>query len=343
MKKVSFKSWVVLIYVLFLMSIWVAMWLVVFKNSFVYYNNLEYQDIQEVLHSNIYTKTDVAFKLVKTYNSNGWGYSDVMSCPSAIPNRITMSWNTLLTNNIQTTIHYADGVVYCLSDTAHNGSNFRLFFNLAHDDYETAEFKDSYVTLAWSTPMQGTTTFTWADVDFTHISFTTTWISGDGYDDNFNSDYYRVVSTWSAATGTLYPDMIYDDDTYPRRMMFGYLNPSDKFRNIFWNNEEVNNFINDNTNNDDPVFVKLWDVSSGYIILTIDGEIDLKIAKYDRRQYTDDWVLYPLEIVNWKNITWNWYIQINWTKLSTSTTKTWNEYNFDFSNHDYAIFIKNLP
>ena len=286
MNKIIDKSAVVLIYVLFLMSIWVAMWLVVFNNSFVYYNNLEYQDIQENLHANIYTKTDVAFKLVKTYNWNWGWYTDVISCPWAW-NTITMSWDTLLSTGLQTTIHYLDWVVYCEANSNHNWSLFSLFFNTNHDDFETSEFKLSYVTLTWSTPMQWETTFTWADTDFSLISFSKTGLGWDDYDDNFNSDNYKVVSTWSASTGTLYPDGHLDDDVFPRRMMFWYLNPDTKFRNIFWNNEATSDFISSNINNDDWFFEKIWDVSTGSIILTIDWTYDLKIAKYTRSLYSD--------------------------------------------------------
>ncbi len=335
------KLWVVLIYVLFLMSIWVAMWLVVFKNSFVYYNNLEYQDILENLHSNIYTKTDVAFKLVKTYNSNWWWFTDVMSCPW-VWNAVTMSWDTLpITSWMTTTIKNIDWVVHCLSDSTHNSDYFRLYFNTAHDNFETAEFKDNYVTLTWSAPMQWETTFSWADLDNTLISFSLSWLPSDWYDDNFNSDDYKVVSTGSASTGTFYPEWFMDDDTFPRRMMFWYLNPDTKFRNIFWNNQAINDFIDANVNNNDSYFVKLWDVSSWSILITIDWTYDLKIAKYDRSQYTNDGTLYPVEVNNWNSLTWNWYIQKIWNTLSTSDTKTWNEYVFNFSVHDYALFLRN--
>lgn len=342
MKKVINKWGVVLIYVLFLMSIWVAMWLVVFKNSFVYYNNLEYQDILENLHSNIYTKTDVAFKLVKTYNWNGGWYTDVISCPWA-SNTITMSWDTLKTTWMLTDIHYLDWVVYCTSSwSTHWWSWFSLFFNKAHDNFEIAEFKLNYVTLTGSAPMQWETTFTWADTDNTLISFSNASLSGvDLLDDNFNSDDYKVVSTGSSSTGTLYPDWFLDDDVFPRRMMFWYLNPSTKFRNIFWNNEEINNFIDANTNNNDGFFEKIWNVNTWYIILTIDWTYDLKIAKYIRSIYSDNGILEPLEILNWASLTWKWYIQNNAWVLSATWSITWNEYVFDFSVYDYALFLRN--
>ena len=189
--------------------------------------------------------------------------------------------------------------------------------------------------------MQWETTFTWADTDFSLISFSKTGLGWDDYDDNFNSDNYKVVSTWSASTGTLYPDGHLDDDVFPRRMMFWYLNPDTKFRNIFWNNEATSDFISSNINNDDWFFEKIWDVSTGSIILTIDWTYDLKIAKYTRSLYSDSNILEPIEILNWTNLTWNWYIQNNSGVVSATWSKTWNEYNFNFATYDYALFLKN--
>ena len=333
-------KWVVLLYVLFLVSIWVAMWLVVFKNSSVYYNNLAYQEILENLHSNIYTKSNVLIRFVKTFNSNWNWFNDGINCPTSV----TMSWNTVRDTWMSTTIRYLDSTIICESDTTHNWTWFTIYFNAANNGFQAAEYMGDFVTLTWSSPIQWEVTFTWASTDNPLISFTYTF-TPDWYDDNLDSDDYKVVSTGSSSTGTFYPDKYIDDDTFPRTIIFWYLNPVDEFKNIFWNNEDTNNFIDGNTNNDDPVYTNLWDIDSWYMILTVDWTYDLKIVQFDRDIYSDSWILEPLYTYKWSNLTWLWYIQSTGALLLSSSWsywfETWDEFIFDFSNNDYAVFLKN--
>jgi len=335
--KIISKSWIVLVYVLFLLSIWSVMWVLVFKNSFVYYNNIEYQNILENLHSNIYTKTDTAFKLVRTFNSNWSWYIDDISCPQDV----TMSWNTLKSTPITTSLNYIDQVAFCSG--LYNGFNFNIYFNANHDNFSNAEYRGSYVTLTWT--MYWESTFSGSDTDATLITFLNNWtnlINIDKVDDNFNSDDYKAVSTWSSSTWVLYPNNFIDDDVLPREVIFWYISSKSTFKNVFWNNDKINNFIANNSNNNDILHEKIWNVGSWVVILTIDWVYDLKLVKYSKLDYNNLKTLKSLQVLNWKNLTWNWYIQNNSGILSASTVKTWKEYLFDFKNNDYAIFIKNI-
>jgi len=313
------------------------MWVLVFKNSFVYYNNIEYQNILENLHTNIYTKTDTAFKLVRTFNSNGSWFTDNISCPQDV----TMSWTTMIWSNIPTTLNYVDQVASCV--WTYNGFNFNIYFNSNYDNFSNAEYRGSYVTLTWT--MFWETTFTWADTDATLITFLNNWTNLkwlDKIDDNFNSDDYKVVSTWSSSTWVLYPNNFIDDDVLPREVIFWYLSAKSNFKNIFWSNDKINTFIANNSNNDDILHEKIWNVSSWSIILTINWNYDLKLVKFNKADFNNLNTLNSIHVLNWKNLTWNWYIQNNGWVLSTSIVKTWNEYIFDFKNNDYGLFLKNI-
>jgi len=335
--KITNKSGIVLIYVLFLLSIWSVMWVLVFKNSFVYYNNIEYQNILENLHTNIYTKKDTAFKLVRTFNSNGSGYTDNISCPQ----NVTMSWSVFSGSAIPTSLDYTDWVASCI--WTYNRFNFHINFNSNYDNFSNAEYRGSYVTLTWT--MFWEPNFSWLDTDSTQITFLNNWTNLkniDNIDDNFNSDDYRVVSTWSSSTGVLYPNNFIDDDVLPREVIFWYIWAKSIFKNILWSNDKINTFIANNSNNDDILHEKMWNVGSWMVILTVNWNYDLKLVKFSKSDYNNLNTLRSLEVLNWINLTWNWYIQNNSKVLSTSITKTWNEYIFDFKNNDYALFLKNI-
>jgi hypothetical protein len=66
----------------------------------------------------------------------------------------------------------------------------------------------------------------------------------------------------------------------------------------------------------------------------------MKILEFDPLAYKNDYTLLPVNTFDWLNITtFEWYIQNTWSTLDLSTAQTWNEYEFDFKNKDYAIFL----
>ncbi len=182
------------------------------------------------------------------------------------------------------------------------------------------------------------------DTDSTLISFDETWtVWWDNYDDNFNSDDYRVTSTW----GIYYPGWFQDDDVIPRLTIFWDVRDSNTYQNIFWSNYETNAFIEKNTNNNDWLNLKMWDIVDWNLYLDLfsdskDIKFDLKLYEFDSNAYKNDNTLLLKKSYEIKDLTMNsWYIQYGGGSLWLSTTRTSNTFSFDFKNKDYALFVIN--
>lgn len=330
MKKFS-NSWSVLLYVLFMLNIAVILWLVVSNNSFIYSSNLESQAIKEKLHTNIYNKSEATMKLAKSFNSNWNWFSDNISCPA----NVVMSWSTNSGSISTITLEEESWEVYCkwtyLSDS------FGIFFDKTYSTFVSAYYKTYSVNLSawvWET--------TFWDADNTLISFNTSWLWWiDDIDDDLNSDNYNVMSTWTILTGEYYPWDYQDDDVTHRKKIFWFLEPYSDFYNIFFNNQSIIEFIDDNTNNDDDLNVKLWDVDDWLVILGLEWPLDVKLVKFNKGLYDSESLLSADEIYNWSSLIWYWYLNLLSWALSMQENISWNEFVFDFKNNYYWIFLKN--
>ncbi|MDD3646456.1 MAG: hypothetical protein PHH06_03535 [Candidatus Gracilibacteria bacterium] len=186
---------------------------------------------------------------------------------------------------------------------------------------------------------------TFNDPDLTLISFDANGVGGgDSIDDNFNSDDYKVTS--NPDNDTYYFTGFQDDDVVPRLTFFGSIEASDSYYNVFWNNYKTNNFVSNNTNNNDSINVKIGDVESAYMYFDLfsDSDIiyDLKIIEFDRDKYKDEFTLLPIHSYEGINLSGEFgYIEENNGVLSLSPVKTGDEFVFDFKNNDYAIFLLN--
>lgn len=182
-----------------------------------------------------------------------------------------------------------------------------------------------------------------SDSDSTLISFTSDWITwADQIDDDLNSDNYKVTSIWDV----YYQNWYQDDDVVPRLTIFWNVKPYSDYFNVFWNNYKTNKVIDENTNNNDSLNVKISDVTSGYMFFDIFNTginlYDIKIMEYDKTKYTEEFSLLPINIYNWENLSDHvWYLQVSWNDIALSKDKTWNEFIFNFKDKDYWIFIKN--
>lgn len=211
------------------------------------------------------------------------------------------------------------------------------YWKMDISEFEVYEMISTWVEELWEWDS------TFNDLDLTKINFDFIWIWwGDNIDDDYNSDNYRVTSIWD----TYYPNWYQDDDVIPRKVIFWNINPGQIYDNIYWTNQKTNEFIDKNTNNNDILNIKAWDVTNAYMYLDLYNEnsnlYDLKILEFDRNIYNSEFSLYPIKSLNWKDLTSDvWYIQYNDWKLSLSKEKTWNEFVFDFKNKDYWIFISN--
>ena len=82
--------------------------------------------------------------------------------------------------------------------------------------------------------------------------------------------------------------------------------------------------------------------SSWIAILDINQDHTLKLYRLDRTIYNASKEILPLDIYESASNLWGvWYLQENSWVLSISSTKTGNEFEFDFVNEDYALFVRN--
>lgn len=264
------------------------------------------------------------------YLKNGW---------NTILKTITLPWMNDV-DLVEKTLDYwsyasADGIRYIQIKS----DQLDVFLNVAEISiFELSE--------TWEIGWEAESTF-W-DSDSTFFSFDSTGIGWEDWvDDNMNSDNYRSSSTWAL----WYPWDYLDDDITPRTTIFWNVSPntSDYF-NIFWNNYITNKMINDNEyNNDDPLRVaKIGEVERWYLFFDLFSKTELslsynlKIIEFDRNAYEKEYTLLPTAIYETTNLSDNyWYLQLNWDTMSFSRYKTWNEFEFDFKNKDYSIYVTN--
>jgi hypothetical protein len=180
--------------------------------------------------------------------------------------------------------------------------------------------------------------------DNTYFSFTSDGISWNNWiDDDLNSDNYSVTSIWNI----YFPNDYQDDDVVPRLTVFGSIPVNDKYHHIYWNNYKTVEYLSGNINNNDALNVKMWDIDTAYMFLdtfnSVEQDFDLKILEFDRDIYKNEFTLLPINTNEGKNLTdYIWYIQKSSTwSLSLSKETTWDEFEFDFKNKDYALFLKN--
>lgn len=326
----NIKKGIVLIYVLFLVTLAVIFATILLNNNAFLFNITEYFDVDSKLYSNIKSDGKILVDINREFNSNGSWFIDNISCPSSTS--ITMSW-TIFTDDIWT-ILVNSGSIYC--EWTYQSSPLKLYFNTWFTDIIEANYNGFIVwvtTWIWNTPF--------SDPDNTIIDFSSYIITTpDLFDDDFNSDNYMVTSTWNTSTWTYYLNSFQDDDVLWRKTLFWYVSPDFWFKKVFWNTNKTSKIINDNSNNNDLLNIKIWDVSSWILHFDIDKPSEMKLVKFDKNKYNNYNELLSLWRLNWILSAWIWYLQNNTWVLSLSSSITWNEYLFDFINNDYAVFLK---
>jgi len=272
------------------------------------------------------TKWDLAMKLARETNDSGGGFVDIISCPT----NIVMSWSTVRTTGIATTLWFSGSVISCKWTSVHNGGDLELFFNASYDDFAFAEYNTYQVPInTWNL------SDTFSDADSTFIDlWSAAYLSADGIDDNFDSDNYSLSSSWT----TYYPDGYRDNDDLSKLLSYGYVIENSWLYNAFWSNTLMQNYIAWNTLNTNPYVTLLWDVSSGYLYFDINTSFRLILFELSRASYN---TANELVVVNKYTGTGEladiWYLQ---TDMSLSSS-TGSAFDFDFTANDYALFIEN--
>ena len=334
MKKISKKA-SVFIYILVLVMITMFLGMIIFSINSSLENDRKVENIENILISNIGYKAKLAIKYDKWVNSDWSWFIDNLSCPDNVYMQWD-NWNSFWNINSHLVSPSISSWAYCYWTYIRpwNTKNFYIYFNWDYTDFKQASYIWEVVDL--------TSSYIWqfSDSDNTKMTFTNhPW--KDNIDDNFNSDNYKTNSTWSIN----YPNKsnwkpYWDNDANARKIMYSYVYPEASYTNIFWSNTKINNFIASNSNNSDSnLNLKIWDISNWSLFIDIDKKADLKLIVFDKTRFNTSWELKAKEIFN-KSYTWwvVWYLQ---NDLSISDTQTPSDFSFDFTNNDYALFLKN--
>ncbi len=326
----NIKRGVVLIYVLFLVTLSVILATILLSNNDYLFNITEYFEIEWKLYNNINSDWKIIVDLNRSYNTNGSWFIDNISCPTTW---VSMSWNTVAWT-IWTNLVFSWSQIYC--EWTYSSNFLKLYFNTAIDDIISAEY-DSFLVGVTS----GIWNTTFWDSDNTLIDFSSSsYSSWDNIDDNFNSDNYMVTSTWNTSTWVYYNWWFQDDDNYGRKIITWFVSPDFWYKKVFWNTFRTSDIIDKNTNNNDSLNIKIWDVTDGVLLFDLDTNSEMKVLKFDKDTYKLTNELILLEWLDWTIDSGIGYLQDNWGVLSLSWSITWDEYIFDFSNNDYAIMLK---
>ena len=326
------KKAVVLIYVLFLVSVAIVFATILLNNNAFLFNITKFFDIDAKLYSNMHSDGKIMVDINREVNVNGGGFVDNISCPDWVS--ITMSGSTQI-GYIWSTLKIINGTSDTYCEGTYNSASLKIYFNSGFTDFVSADYNGSVVSLTngvWAGPF--------SDPDNTEIDFSWyTITTPDLYDDNYNSDNYRVNSTWGAGTGTFYPDSYQDDDADARRTLFGYAAPDFWFKKVFWNTPAVTKIIDENTNNDDGLNDKIWDSTTWVLYFDIDKPYEIKVYELDKTKYSDTKELYVLDVLTASGSTWDiWYLEKDGTFAGSINPST--VYTFNFQDSMYAAFLK---
>ncbi|PIE85125.1 hypothetical protein CSA08_03710 [Candidatus Gracilibacteria bacterium] len=214
------------------------------------------------------------------------------------------------------------------------GDNVKIFFDDSFTDLSGALYKGSSVVL---NVLNQTATF--SDSDNTKIDITSSAYNfPDTFDDNMNGDDYLPGS---GPGNVAYPNNYQDDDALARLEINGYVDNLD-FKNIFWSNSDISEYIDNNANNHEGFNSRISNVSDAYIYLTVNTGAILKLLEINKNDYDSTKNIVLDNVLSGSILAGSGYIQNNAGVLSLSPVITGNEYNFDFTSTDYALFLKKL-
>ena len=162
----------------------------------------------------------------------------------------------------------------------------------------------------------------------------------DWFDDNCNSDNFL----WNNSGSVDYMNGFQDNDNLARKQLIWIVVPWQQ-KNIFWNNEKIKDFIDNNPNNTDNFNKKLSGVTNWNLFLNINTWAILTLIEYNKTRYDDFWEIKEIKSYTWV-VSWSWYIAIeihsNILKLKSNIFNPLvNNYDFNFSWSWYLLFLTN--
>jgi len=326
----------IFIYILILVSIALVLWLVVFNNSITLTNNLNIWKNSEEVFNNLTKKASIAIDTVRKYNSDWWGFSDIVSCPT----NVTMSGSTASWTNISTSMVDNYGSIYCSWD--YNGQEFRIYFTDDKTAFKSAFYKWDLVDLQYDTA--SSTTIEWTtDI----ISSTTLW-GTNPYNSTYTYDKAKDTNLNTRYVSTKWWYYPYLDITLSSPQNVYKLNINKKIRNywyytdnfyvyfydLLWN--EIKHINISWVKNKTDINVILWNIWK-----TIKSK-KIRIYWYYNRYLSIE----ELYLYKWENITsspkWIWVRNFNDTDSTLiSFTDDWtlgsDLVDDDLNSDDYTV------
>lgn len=326
------------VYTIIIINLTLIMALVVYNNIFVIKNNFNISENNAELTSSLKEKADIDIALVKQYNTNWWWFNDSISCPETLTFfKINSSWQIVSDWMTDSSLSYKNWISSC--EFLYKWEKW--YINIDNINFSYIDYHSRLINLVQTGSNLMTETM---DNNQNYILFRKN-SKLDNIDDDFNSDNFRAGSI----DNIQYPDWYYDDDIFPRLTLVNNISASEEFYNVLWTNKKILKKVDENIFNSDPTtsLIKISEVDSWIIKLDISSTSELnyeiKIIEFDREIYENSWELSANEIFNSTTLNSNsWYISINsdWNVI-LNKTKTLEEYNFNFKEKDYWIFIKN--
>lgn len=331
------KKALILIYILFLVTITIVFSTILINNNSFLFNISRYHNVESKLFSNINSDASILIRINNEVNSNGGWFVDAVSCPNILNGWVTMTKSWSLWVTIDTFLAHSWTITYC--EGVFDSNPLTLYFNTWLNELVIAEYLWYIITVSawvWVTDF-------W-DTDYTTINFSTDNYTSrpDLIDDDYDSDNYRVNSSWAVwlINSNYYPNLYQDDDVLWRMQLFGYVAQELWFKKVFWNTPKVLEIIEGNYNNWDYLNTKIWDVTDGILHFDVDKSFDIRIIEIDKNIYNESNELKILSRIDWSMWAWVWYLHDTAWVLFLSWSNTGDVKKFDFANNLYAIFIE---
>lgn len=175
--------------------------------------NLDIQNYDTKLHSNLTEKADLAIGYDNILNTDGGGFINTIACPASVTMSGTVSGGNNIT--ISTVPFFDHGIFVCSGSTAEG--NLLLSYSSSGNVFSTGSYRSSEISLL---PIDGTgsRSGTFSDGSGTVISFQAPAIYSN-LDMNGNSDDFHA----SSISSTPYPDGLSDNDDIARKTVYGYI------------------------------------------------------------------------------------------------------------------------
>ena len=335
MKKAKALSATVLVYTLVLVNLALIMGVVIMNNNSVLDNNEKAYFFNKEISHNITEKAQLSIKHAKNLNSNGSGFIDEIQCPN-----LTLSGSSI--RETFPTTAKPDPInknLFCEGTGASYGT-----FVLTYDNHSSPKQITQVESLNFgqtqnfpifsSSNTEQKTFWSFFAADFPRASYANNdLLNPDGIDDNFDSDNYHPNSTGSID----YPNSQFDDDTNTQKLLFWYVWESVWYKNIFWSNSKILKYLSGAVQDNSQIWQEL-----AVLHLKTDLNNQLKIVEFDKSLFNATGELKPISSQDYSFTgspeLHEGYIQRNG---SLSSTKTGNEFVFNFELSDYALFINN--